>query len=566
METIELFCKNNGKYYNVQPGCSLLEFERIVESDIQREGGAPLCTSGVPIAAYSDNSLKELGFKVYSSQAIEFIDVTGTDGQRVYSRSLCMVVQKCVVDLWGEKPCLRFDYSLPIGLYGEIDGVRLSPEQVAQLKERVAAEIKADSLFEKRKMSAKEASELYTARGQVEKGQLAMQIGKFYVSAYWLNGYCDTFYGPLLYSTGYITNWNIIHCGKGFCLQYPLPSNPEKLPEFVYQEKLHKLFEENRRWLDIVGAHNVPTINNAISNGWSNQVVMISEGLHNRKYGQIADMIHDRRDKVKVVLIAGPSSSGKTTTSMRIALQMKVLGLNPVVIAMDDYFVDREFTPKDEKGDYDFESIYAMDLELLNTQLNQLFNGQEVDMPKYDFAQGKKIFGKNRLKLEENDILVMEGIHALNPELTRSIADERKFKVYASALTTLSIDENNYISTSDNRLLRRIVRDNNFRAYSAEKTILRWKSVRDGEMKNIFPYQENADVMFNSSLVYELSLLKYYAQPQLLKISPLSPAYPEANRLLKFLSYVTEMSPADQAAIPPTSVMREFIGGSSFEY
>lgn len=315
-----------------------------------------------------------------------------------------------------------------------------------------------------------------------------------------------------------------------------------------------------------MGANDIATVNIAVQNGYASQLIQIAEALHERKYAAIADMIYARRDRVKLVLLSGPSSSGKTTTSKRLAVQLKVLGLNPVVLEMDNYFVNRERTPKDEDGNYDFESIYAMDLELLNSQLGSLLAGEEVEVPKFNFAEGRSTFCGNKLKLRESDILIMEGIHALNPQLTASIDDEKKFRIHASALTSLSIDENNNISTTDNRMLRRMVRDNNFRGTSAEDTILRWNSVRRGEYRNIFPYQENADVMFNSSLIYELPLLKHYAEPLLRRISPNSPAYSESLRLLKFLSYITVMNPKEQTGIPPTSVMREFIGESTFTY
>ena len=326
------------------------------------------------------------------------------------------------------------------------------------------------------------------------------------------------------------------------------------------------MFKENSEWCSILGAHGIGSVNEAVKKGQARELIAVAESLHERKYVKIADMIHERRDKVKLVLIAGPSSSGKTTTSKRIALQCKVLGLNPLVIAMDDYFLNREKTPRDANGEYDFESIYALDLPFLGAQLNGLFDGKEVELPKYDFVKGERHFDGRRMWMKEGDILIMEGIHALNPELTKHIDGEKVFRVFASALTSLSVDENNYISTADNRLLRRMVRDNFTRGITPEETILRWKSVRAGEEKNIFPFQENADVMFNSALLFELPLLRYYAEPLLERIPPLSEAYAESVRLRKFLSYITPLTPDEIDCIPPTSVMREFIGGSTFEY
>ncbi len=557
MGTMQLFCKNSGRFYNVETGCSIKEFLDIARPDI-----APANW----IAAYANNQLKELGYRMYTSNAVEFISAEVPDGQKAYSRSLCMLVQKAVNELWGNEAKLIFNHSLPMGLYGKIEGRSFTASMKEMLKAKVKQYIEADIPFVKKKLPSEEVIALYENRGQHNKAEICRQIDDFYSTTYWCGNYCDTFYGPLLYSSSCIKAWDIIEYNEGFCLQFPLSGSNGELPHFAYQQKLFNIFEENAQWLKVLEANNISSINKAILNGCAKDVIAVSEVLHERKYAQIADMIYQRRDKVKVVLLAGPSSSGKTTTSLRIAVHLKSLGLNPVVIAMDDYFVDRAKTPRDEKGEYDFESLYAMDLELLNKQLNQLFNGEEIELPKYDFTSGTSQPSGRRIKLNDNDILVMEGIHALNPELTSGIAPERKFKVYASALTTLAIDENNYISTSDNRLIRRIVRDNNFRSYSAENTILRWKSVRDGEVKNIFPYQENADIMFNSSLIYELCLLKYFAEPQLHKISKTSAAYPEANRLLKFLSFVQVISPEDFQAVPPTSIMREFIGGSSFEY
>ncbi len=353
---------------------------------------------------------------------------------------------------------------------------------------------------------------------------------------------------------------------RGFLLNIPTITSPYEIKKSPYQYKLFDVFKEHSEWCSILGVRGVGNLNNTILANRSRDMIQIAEGLHERKYAAIADQIYQRRGEVKLVLIAGPSSSGKTTTSKRVALQCKVLGLNPIIIEMDNYFVDREKTPKDEQGHYDFESFRALDVEFLSHQMNQLFNGETISLPKFNFAEGKRIINGDTLKMGEKDILIMEGIHALNPSLTKGIDPDKYFRIYASALTSLSLDENNNISTSDNRLIRRIVRDGNYRGVSPEETILSWPSVRRGEMKNIFPYQENADVMFNSALIYELPVLKYYAEPLLRRIHPNSPASTESIRLLKFLSYIQEMQPSEIALIPPTSVIREFIGGSSFKY
>ena len=569
MENIRIWCKNTGEYYEVQPGTELAEIMKLAKCDA--------------LAAYVDNQLKELGYPLYMSHSVEFLDYSHSDGRRCYKRSIYFVLQKAINELYPGKQ-LILDYTLPNGGYGEIvdapsannpndlwkirlDSVmELTEEEVSRIKVKMQEIVAADIPIIKKKLHNEEAVQLFTANRQYEKASLIKNAGQFFVSVYFIGDYADTFYGPMLSSTGKVKNFNIMKYNRGFCIQFPSIIPPYGLQSVKYQEKLFNVFKENSNWCNILGVKNIATVNAAINAGYGKKLIQVAEALHERKYAAIADQIYKRKDEVKLVLLAGPSSSGKTTTSMRIALQLKVLGLNPIVLAMDNYFVDREDTPKDENGNYDFECLGAMDLDLLNTQLNQLFSGEEVAIPTFNFAEGRKEYKGNKMKMKPNDILIMEGIHALNPALTSSIESKRKFKIYASALTSLSIDENNSISTTDNRMLRRMVRDNNFRGTSAEQTILRWSSVHGGEYKNIFPYQEYADAMFNSSLIYELPLLKHYAEPLLRRISPTSPAYAESLRLLKFLSYIVEMNPSEHHAIPPTSVMREFIGGSTLDY
>ncbi len=569
MEKIRIYCKNTEQFYEVDPGTRLVDF-------MEKIGIKAL-------AAHVDNQLKELSYELYMAHSIEFIDYTSSDGRRCYKRTLFFILQKAITELYPHKQ-LILDYTLPNGNYGELTDApasydredilkirmetiqELTEEEVAAVKQRMQEIIDANIPIVKKKMSYEEAVALFQANRQFCKADLIKSLGCFFVSVYFLGDYADTFYGPMLHTTGQVRKFNLIKYNKGFCVQFPSNMPPYELSSVKYQEKLFNVFKENSDWCKIIGVRDITTINTAITHGYSSQIIQIAEALHERKYAEIADQIYKRKDQVKLVLLAGPSSSGKTTTSMRIALHLKVLGLNPVVLAMDNYFVDRELTPKDENGNYDFECVEAMDLELLNTQLNQLMDGEEVDIPVFNFAEGKKYFTGKKTSMKPNDILIMEGIHALNPTLTAAIDNKRKFKVYASALTSLSIDENNSISTTDNRMLRRMVRDNSFRGTSAEQTIIRWASVHRGEYKNIFPYQEHADAMFNSSLIYELPLLKHYAEPLLRRIQPTSPAYAESLRLLKFLSYIVEMTPAEHAAVPPTSVMREFIGGSSLKY
>lgn len=564
MDRIDVFCESVGQMVACAPGESLMDLSKRVDTG---------CKFPV-VAALVDNMLKELSFKIYTSHTVQFLDYTHSDGRRTYNRSLSMVLQKAVVDLFPEYQ-LFLEYNLPNGLYGVLrkkgedkssEPITLKAEHVQAIKARMSEIIAGNFPIVKTKTLNPQACEIFKENGQLQKSRLVSNMEKFFVSVYSIDGYSDTFYGPMLERTSQIDVFDLIPYSGGFCLQSPSMSNPMLVAGYKYQDKLSSVFKENSRWCAILGANGISAVNQAIRMGRAKDMIAIAEALHERKYAEIADKIYQRRDSVKLVLIAGPSSSGKTTTSKRIALQCKVLGLNPKVIAMDDYFVDREHTPRDEKGEYDFESIYAMDLDFLGKQLNDLFQGKEVELPKFDFIQGKRVSSGVFMKLQESDVLIMEGIHALNPELTKHIETEKVFRVYASALTTLSIDENNAISTADTRMLRRMVRDNLTRGIVPEQTILRWQSVRAGEEKNIFPYQENADVMFNSSILFELPLLKYYAEPLLKKIPPLSKAYAESVRMLKFLSLVLPLDPADVAHIPPTSVMREFIGGSTFTY
>lgn len=486
---------------------------------------------------------------------------------KAYTNTLYFILQLSIKQLYPTK-LLVLDYVLPNGMYGEVrehgvegDGtpweIQLSPEEVNNIKQRCLEIIAQDLPITQKRLSKDEASALFLKNGQVEKSRLALSSSSDFVNVDFLDGYPDTFYGPQLSSTGKITHFDLVPFSYGFCLQ---------LNDHKYQNKLSAVFKENANWNSIMGASGAGSLNNKLRDGKGKNIIQIAEALHEKKYASIADMIYQRKDNVKLVLIAGPSSSGKTTTSKRIELQCRVLGIKPVVIAMDNYFVERERTPKDEKGDYNFEHIDALDRKLLSKQLNALFNGEEVIIPTFNFKEGRPIYTGEKTRLHENEIIIMEGIHALNPLLIEDIDPKQIFRIYASALTSLSLDENNCIHTTDNRLLRRMIRDNRTRGVSPEGTILRWQSVRNGEEVNIFPFQENSDVMFNSALLFELPLLKHYATPLLENIASSSPAYEEAQRLLNFLSHFHELSQEEIAIIPPTSIMREFIGGSSFDY
>ena len=566
MKQIKIYCDNIADYFECEPGTELKDIVKQINHK---------CKYRV-LAALVDNKLKELSYTVYFPIKVKFIDITHSDGRRSYMRTLSFILQKSVVDLFPQYS-LVIDYSLPNGLYGELrekgrdgDGypikVNLSREEVLSISQRMREYIAGNYLITRKRLPNAEAAKLYRDNGREEKALLVESLGKFFTTVYFLDGYADTFYGPLIYSTGDIDLFDLFPYSYGFCLQSPSSNEPWRVADYKYQDKLSSVFKENSDWCAILGVNAIASVNKTILSGNTKELIQVAEALHERKYSAIADMIYKNKNHIKLVLISGPSSSGKTTTSKRVALQCKVLGLNPVIIAMDNYFVNREFTPKDEKGEYDFEDLHAMDLHFLNEQLNDLFAGKEVELPKFNFVKGERYFDGTKIQMGEKDILIMEGIHALNPELSKEIDQERIFKIYASAVTSLSIDENNTISTSDNRLLRRIVRDNSTRGISPEETILRWASVRRGEEKNIFPFQENSDVMFNSSLIFDLPLLKYYAEPLLLRIPPTSAAYVESIRLQKFLSYIVALTPVEISTIPPTSIVREFIGGSTFDY
>ena len=563
---ISVYCENLKQSFDCEPGTTLGSLLKTI--NIKQE--LPL------LVAIVDNQLKELGFQVFIPHKVNFIDYTHPDGYRTYIRSLNFVLQKAISELYPQYS-LIIDYNLQNGMYGEIRElepdenntprvVSLSEDEILNIKSKMQEIIDADLPFTRQKIRSDEAIEMFIAKHQPEKASLLQLRGKFFSTVYFLDGYPDNFYGPLLETTGMLTMFNFESFSRGFLIITPPITKPGEIVKSPYQYKLFDVFREYSVWCSILGVKSVSTVNQAIIDGKASDLIQIAEGLHERKYAAIADEILKRRDKLKLVIIAGPSSSGKTTTSKRVALQLKVVGLNPVIIELDNYFVDREKTPVDADGNFDFEVIEALDIEFLNQQLNDLFEGKTIILPKFDFASGKRLFPGNVLSMGEKDILIIEGIHGLNPKLTRNVPDDKIFRIYASALTSLSLDENNNISTSDSRLIRRIVRDGNFRGVSPEGTITRWPSVRRGEINNIFPYQENADIMFNSALIYELPMLKYYAEPLLRRIAPNSPASTESMRLLKFLSYIQELQPAEIALVPPTSVMREFIGGSSFKY
>ena len=559
MENISVYIENTSEQVAVPMGTTLKEISESVGGNI--------------LAALVDNKLKSLDYKVINPHNVRFIDYGHPDGRRTYIRSLCFVLQKVVHEMFPDK-VLAIDYALPSGLYCEIrerkvleDGrphvYFVTDAELETIQARMKEIVAADLPFTKKMMAMDDAAELFEANGQREKARLLKTLGRFHYNVYWLDGLADTFYGPLTTSTGCLTTFDISGFNDGFCLQYPMDGDPGRVLPMKRQSKLATALKEHSDWCSVMGVKGVGTLNRKVLSGDIVDLINLSEALHERKYADIADQIYARRGSVKIVFIAGPSSSGKTSTSKRLAIQCRILGLNPKVIELDNYFVDREFTPRDEKGEYDFEALGAMDLDFLGKQLNELLEGREVEIPRFDFKEGRRYFNGDMMQLHEKDILIMEGIHALNPAMIPGVDSSKVFRVYASALTSLSIDENNNISTSDNRMLRRMIRDNRTRGVIPEETIMRWQSVRRGENRNIFPFQENADAVFNSAHIFELPVLKYYAEPLLRRISPNSPAYTEASRMLKFLDYIVALSPAEIAAIPPTSILREFIAGQS---
>ncbi len=561
MEEIRIYCENTKSYRKVAMGTTLKEL------------AAELVDGMNVLSALVDNKLKSLDYKIINPHNVRFVDYGHPDGRRTYIRSLCFVLQKVVREMFPDK-VLAIDYSLPSGLYCEIretytmdDGrpvaYPVSDSELSSIEGKMREIVAADRPFVKRMLSAAEAVELFERNHQHEKVKLLDSLGRFNYNVYFLDGAADTFYGPLTPSTGCLTTFALMGFNDGFCLQYPMYGDPGKVLPMKRQSKLATALKNHSDWCSLMGVRGVGKLNEAVKSGKVIDLINLSEALHERMYADIADQIFERRDSVKIVFIAGPSSSGKTSTSKRLALQCRILGMNPKVIELDNYFVDRALTPRDEKGEYDFEALGAMDLDFLGKQLNELLEGKEVEIPRFDFKEGKRVFAGNFMQLHEKDILIMEGIHALNPAMIPGVDPSKVFRVYASALTSLSIDENNNISTSDNRMLRRMIRDNRTRGVVPEETIMRWASVRRGENRNIFPYQENADAVFNSAHIFELPVLKYYAEPLLRRISPSSPAFTEASRMLKFLDYIVALTPAEIAAIPPTSILREFIDGQT---
>ena len=551
-QVIQIRCKNNKKTQKVEIGSTL--FDVFSSFDLKMTHG--------PVSARVNNKVEGMHYRVYNSKDVEFLDMTTASGSRAYTRTLFFVLCKAVQDIY---PATDVVIDIPVsnGFYVDIRlGRPVVDEDVNIIRRRMQEIIDARMPIRRFTVPTEDAITLFQEKGDVEKVKLLKTSGSIYTTYYKIGEYVDYYYGTLLTNTSQLYLFGLEKYYDGMLLRIPSLKNPDELGEMTRQDKMFDIFKEHHRWQEILGIRTVGDFNQAIEAGHATDIINISEALQEKKLAKIAEDIAQRKG-VKLVLLAGPSSSGKTTSCKRLSIQLAVNGLKPLQISLDDYFVDRDKTPKDENGEYDFESIYALNLDLLNDQFNALFRGEEVDLPKYDFPSGKSIKSGKKLKLEPNNVLVVEGIHALNPELTAHIPEEQIYRVYASALTTILLDNHNYIPTTDNRLLRRIIRDYKYRGVSAQETIHRWPSVRAGENKWIFPFQENADAMLNTAMLYELSVLKMQVEPLLQQVPENCEEYAEAYRLLKFLKYFKGI-PYNN--LPPTSLLREFLGGSSFHY
>ena len=553
-ETITIYCKNNNTYKDVPIGSSLL--------DIYTALGAPLRYR--PMNAQVNNKTESLNFRCWQPKDIEFIDYTQLSGLRTYVRSLCHIFSKAVYDIWPTAT-LNLEHPVSKGYYCVIhNGKNIDLETIERIKKRMWELIDADLPFLHKSVRTVDAAVLFRERGMNDKARLIETAGLPYTSYYELEGYINFFYGCLTPSTGYIQLFDLEPYMDGVLLRIPKQTDPMELQPVIKQDKMFEAYKEHLTLQRTVGLDNVGDLNLAIEKGRSQDIILVSEAMQEKQVAKIAEKIADGyKEGIRIVLISGPASSGKTTFCKRLQVQLTTNLLHPVGISLDDYFLNREDTPKDEHGEYDFESLYALDLPYFNKDLKKLLSGEEIDLPTFNFETGQRVFKGKKLKLRENSILVIEGIHALNPELTEFIDDKYKYRVYVSVLTSISLDNHNWIPTTDNRLLRRIIRDYRFRGYSAEDTINRWPSVRRGEDKWIFPYQENADAMFNSAMLYELAALRKFAEPILAQVPESSKANAEAYRLLRFLRYFNYI-PTEE--LPGTSLLREFLGGGSFKY
>lgn len=552
MKTIEIRCKNNNQTLNFEIGSTLSDI--FFQFDIKMDR--------YPVAAKVNNEVMGLGYSIFTNKTVEFIDVTSPEGMRIYVRTLFFVLCKALHDIFPNGK-LKIEFPVSNGYYCQPEiGRDITPDDVTAIRQKVQEIIDSALPIERFHKPTEEVIEMFRNANDESKVMLLESLGRMYTTYYRIDDYVDYFYGPTLTNTQELSTFGLEMYYNGLLLRTPSVKDPSKLGEFIRQDKMFDVFTEYHNWQDKMHISTVGALNLAIQMGKSKDLIHLFETIQEKQLSRIADKIAERSD-VRVVLIAGPSSSGKTTTCKRLSIQMAANGMHPVGISLDDYFVDRDKTPKDEKGEYDYESIYALNLDLFNKQLNALIAGEEVELPRYNFMTGMSEWSGKKLKLSENDVLVIEGIHALNPELTSQIPAKQIFRIYASALTTITLDEHNYIPTTDNRLLRRIIRDYKYRNNTAQQTIKRWASVRAGEDKWIFPFQENADAMFNTAMLFELAVIKTQAVPLLEQVPENCAEFSEADRLLKFLQYI---KPISESQIPTTSLLREFLGGSTFDY
>lgn len=552
-ETITLRCRNTDTTLTVPIGSSLAECYQMLGIEMPN----------APVIAKVNNKVEGLRLRLYHNADVEFFDITDPSGLRTYTRTLFFVLCKAVHDIYEGRASVVIDIPVSNGYYCDLKlGRPVTDEDIRRLRLRMQQIVDAALPIYRHEAPTEKVKQMFLQLGTHSKVQLLNTLGTLYTTYYELDGYVDYFYGAMLSDTSQLRLFDLVPYYDGALLRIPSADHPSQLGDLIRQDKMFEIFREHHRWQDIIGIGTIGAFNEAVGQGHANDIVNVSEALQERKIAHIADQIAERKE-VRMVLIAGPSSSGKTTTCKRLSVQLLTQGIRPVQISLDDYFVDRDQTPRDASGDYDFEHLHALNIPLLNAHLAALFRGEEVQLPRYNFQTGKSESNGPRLQLRPNDMLVVEGIHALNPELTAQIPGEQKFRVYASALTTLLLDTHNYIPTTDNRLLRRIIRDYKYRGCSAAETIRRWPSVRRGENKWIFPFQEEADAMFNTAMIYELAVIKNQAEPILEEVREDCPEYAESYRLRKFLRYIQKL-PYD--LLPPTSLLREFLGGSSFTY
>ena len=553
--TVSLRLLNNASTLEVAMGTTLMEVLQTIELD----------TPYPILAARVNNRYKELGYCIYKPVEVEFFDMRHFEGYRVYQRTLSFVLQRASYELFPERK-LRIRHTLGNGFYAEYDDHKsLSSEDAVLLKLRMEDIVARDLPITRAKRLATEVAEEYRRYDFDDRLELLDTRPRLYRTVNYLGDMPGYFYGALAPSSGYVSRFDLAPYYNGFYVAIPARTNPEQVTTAIHHDKMFDIFHEYQQWIDVMGVPTVGDLNRRVMEGDSSELIQIAEAFHENKIAAIARAIAEANSErgVRMALISGPSSSGKTTFSKRLGVQLRVLGLDPVLIALDDYFVDRDKTPLDESGKPDYEALEAIDLATLNDHLRQLAEGRSVEIPRYDFISGRRQWHEKPLQLSERSILIMEGIHALNPNLTPGIAAGQKFKIYISCFTSVAMDNFSRIPTTDNRLLRRTIRDNATRGNDALKTLMMWPAVRRGEEKHIFPYQENANVMFNSSLFYEISVLRAIAEPVLRQVPDTSPEYAEAQRMLKFLDNFVPISPDE---IPPTSLLREFIGGSAFKY